>query len=73
MRCLLIALFTIAANVGTAHAWVDTGHRLVCEIAFRISAPEIRAGIRRLIQMDTEFDFFRDSCIWPEPSEEARH
>ena len=39
MRCLLIALFTIAANVGTAHAWVDTGHRLVCEIAFRISAP----------------------------------
>ena len=66
MRCLLIALFTIAANVGSAHAWGDTGHRVVCEIAFRISAPEIRAEIRRLIQMDSEFDFFRDSCIWPD-------
>src|SRR5712671_6894787 len=66
MRCLLIALFTFAANVGSAHAWGDTGHRVVCEIAFRISAPEIRAEIRRLIQMDSEFDFFRDSCIWPD-------
>ena len=66
MRCLLIALFTFAANVGSAHAWGDTGHRVVCEIAFRISAPEIRAELRRLIQLDSEFDFFRDSCIWPD-------
>ena len=25
MRCLLIALFTLAANVGSAHAWGDYG------------------------------------------------
>src|SRR4051812_38702247 len=66
MRCIMIALFTLAANVSNAWAWGDTGHRVVCEIAFRISAPEIRTEIRRLIQMDSEFDFFRDSCIWPD-------
>jgi len=71
MRCFLIALITLSANVGNAWAWGDTGHRVVCEIAFRISAPEIRAEIRRFIQTDSEFDFFRDPCIWPDHPRKA--
>jgi hypothetical protein len=66
MRRLSLALFLLFASIGNASAWGDTGHRIVCEIAFRLAAPETRAEIRRLIQTDSEFDFFRDSCIWPD-------
>jgi hypothetical protein len=31
-----------------------------------LSTSEIRAEIRRLIQTDSDFDFFRDSCTWPD-------
>ena len=66
MRYLFVALFALATTTSNAWAWGDTGHRVVCELAFRLSAPETRAEIRRLIQADSEFDFFRDSCIWPD-------
>jgi hypothetical protein len=66
MRSLILALAILTAHIGTAHAWGDTGHRVVCEIAFRLAAPEARAEIRRLMQLDTGFDFYRDSCIWPD-------
>jgi S1/P1 Nuclease len=66
MRSLLLALITLATTGGNALAWGDTGHRAVCELALRLSTPETRAEIRRLIQTDSEFDSFRDSCIWPD-------
>jgi hypothetical protein len=66
MRYLFVALFALATTASNAWAWGDTGHRVVCELAFRLSAPETRAEIRRLIQADSEFDFFSDSCIWPD-------
>src|SRR5258708_35560492 len=66
MRCLLLALMMLTAHISNAQAWGDSGHRVVCEIAFRQSAPETRAEMRRLIQTGSEFEFFRDSCIWPD-------
>jgi hypothetical protein len=56
----------VLALCGNACAWGDTGHKIVCDLAFRLAAPETRAEIRRLIKMDTEFDFFADACTWPD-------
>jgi hypothetical protein len=64
-RIFFTALF-LTATITSASAWGDTGHRVVCEIAFRLAAPQTRAEIGRLIQTDKEFNSFRDSCIWPD-------
>src|SRR5271163_2436009 len=55
----------IAAS-GNAWAWGDEGHRIICEIAMRLAVPSTRAEIQRLIDTDTEFDFFSDACTWPD-------
>jgi len=69
MRAISMSSLTIAALFalcGNAFAWGDTGHKVVCDLAFRLAAPDTRAEIRRLIRLDSEFDFFADSCTWPD-------
>jgi hypothetical protein len=63
---VFVAAAAIVACCGNAHAWGDTGHKIVCDLAFRLAAPDTRAEIRRLIRLDREFDFFADSCTWPD-------
>lgn len=65
-RQLFFTALFLTATITSASAWGDTGHRVVCEIAFRLAAPKTQAEIRRLIQTDSTFDSFRDSCIWPD-------
>jgi hypothetical protein len=60
---VLAVFFPISSN---AWAWGDEGHKIVCEIAMRLAVPSTRAEIRRLIKTDSEFDFFSDSCTWPD-------
>lgn len=62
----VLALMFMSILPTSAFAWGDHGHRIVCELAFRLALPETRAEIRRLIQQDSQFDFFRDACIWPD-------
>src|SRR5215510_656056 len=66
MRSLLLALITLATTVSNAWAWGDTGHRVVCDLAFQLSSAETRAEIRRLIKTDAQFKSFPDSCIFPD-------
>src|SRR5882757_968807 len=66
MRCLSLAFVLWAALCGEAQAWGDEGHKIVCEIAFRLAQPDTRAAIRKLIRSDTEFDTFTDSCVFPD-------
>jgi hypothetical protein len=66
IRYLVLLLFVLATTTRNAWAWGDTGHRVVCEIAFRLSTPKVRVEIFRLIQTDSEYRNFRDSCIWPD-------
>jgi len=69
MRAFSTISLAIAASFalcGHALAWGDTGHKIVCDLAFRLAAPDTRAEIRRLIKLDGEFDFFADSCTWPD-------
>ena len=58
-----VALLTLSGN---AWSWGDHGHKVVCEIAFRLAMPATRSRIRRLIQNDPQFDFFKDACTWPD-------
>jgi nuclease S1 len=51
---------------GEARAWGDLGHKVICEIAFRLVQPDTRTAIRRLIELDREFKIFSDSCIYPD-------
>jgi hypothetical protein len=56
-------LFAISSD---AWAWGDQGHRVICEIAFRLAQPNTRAEIQKLISTDDRFTSFSDSCTWPD-------
>ena len=49
-----------------ARAWSDPGHKIICEIAFRLAQPITRAAIQKLMELDTEFKTFADSCVYPD-------
>src|SRR4029077_2727413 len=66
MRILVLAFLALVLISSEAHAWGDTGHKVVCEIAFRLAQADTRAAIRKLIRSDQEFDNFSDSCIYPD-------
>jgi S1/P1 Nuclease len=66
MRILVLAFLALVLISSEAHAWGDTGHKVVCEIAFRLVQVDTRAAIRKLIRSDQEFDTFSDSCIYPD-------
>ncbi|WLB86901.1 S1/P1 nuclease [Bradyrhizobium japonicum] len=66
MRCVLIVPFAFFALCNSASAWGDIGHKIVCEIAFRLAQPDTRAAIRKLIRSDSEFDTFSESCVFPD-------
>jgi hypothetical protein len=66
MRVLAIALLTLFAFCGRGWAWGDTGHQVVCEIAFQLVGNDTRAAIRRLMRNDQEYDTFTESCIYPD-------
>ena len=64
--CCLLALLAFILLGGEARAWGDLGHKVICEIAFRSVQPDTRAAINRLMQLDSEFKTFSDSCIYPD-------
>src|SRR5215212_6422260 len=66
MRRVALAIVALLTLPGKAWSWGDHGHKVVCEIAFRLATPDTRARIRRLIQNDPQFDFFSDACTWPD-------
>jgi hypothetical protein len=66
MRRLTLALLVLFGFGGDAWAWGDTGHTVVCEIAFRLALPDTRATIRKMIQDDPQFDTFSESCTFPD-------
>jgi hypothetical protein len=67
----LAALFGVGA-VQRAHAWGDTGHRIICEIAFQELQPAARAEVVRLIRLDPDFRQFSMSCIFPDHPRKRR-
>ncbi|MDA9420993.1 S1/P1 nuclease [Bradyrhizobium sp. CCBAU 53380] len=66
MRRFSLAAVFLLAFCTHASAWGDEGHKIVCEIAYRLAQPDTRAAIRKLIQADKVFDTFSDSCVFPD-------
>lgn len=66
LRLLSLAALILASFCDDARAWSDPGHKIICEIAFRLVQQDTRAAIRRLMESDTEFKTFSDSCVFPD-------
>ena len=64
--CTLLAMLAFISLGGEARAWGDLGHKVICEIAFRLVRPDTQAAINRLMQLDSESKTFSDSCIYPD-------
>ena len=64
-RIVVVTLALISLG-GEARAWGDLGHKVICEIAYRLVQPDTRAAIDRLMRLDSEFKTFSDSCIYPD-------
>ena len=67
-RLLLLLILTPSI----AFAWGDTGHRVVCQIAYEELRPEARTELDRLIALDSDFDDFADSCLFADSPERIR-
>lgn len=65
-RALSLGTLALAAFCDEARAWSDPGHKIICEIAFRLAQQDTRAAIRKLMETDTEFKTFADSCVFPD-------
>jgi hypothetical protein len=63
---LLLCLEALAflSFVSNAQAWGDNGHKIICEIAFRLADRGTRDQVQKLIAIDTEYKTFADSCTF---------
>ena len=59
---ILLGLF----GARDVYAWGDTGHQLICEIAFQELNPQARARVIQLLQRDPDFSLFSKACTWPD-------
>ena len=64
--CCVLAMLVLVSLGGEARAWGDLGHKVICEIAYRLVQPDTRATIDQLMRLDREFKTFSDSCIYPD-------
>ncbi len=60
MKRLLILLILTPS---LAFAWGETGHRVVCQIAYDELLPDARVELDRLIALDSDFDKFAALAI----------
>ncbi len=63
---LLASLGLVLVQPSEARAWGELGHKIVCEIAYRLATPAARAEVRRLIALDPRYKDkgFSESCVW---------
>jgi S1/P1 Nuclease len=68
MRPLLLATLILGSFCSHAWAWGDTGHQVICEVAFRLAKPATQVEIQRLINSDptAKFPDFSESCVFPD-------
>ena len=67
-RLLLLLMLTPSI----ALAWGETGHRVVCQIAYEELRPDARTELDRLIALDSDFDNYADSCLFADTPERIR-
>jgi hypothetical protein len=55
-----------------AYGWGETGHRVVCQIAFDELHDRARTEVERLLNLDPAFESFADSCLYADIPERIR-
>jgi nuclease S1 len=66
MRFMILVLTVTLCPIRSALTWGDTGHRIVCEIAFQELTGTAHQRVKQLIRVDGEFSRFSDACTWPD-------
>lgn len=67
-----ILLMVAMSLPGAAFAWGETGHRVVCQIAYDELSADARAVVDRLISLDSDFESFAESCLFADTPERIR-
>lgn len=67
------SLMVSVVTVAPAEAYGPDGHRIVCDLAWRYLSNETRTEIDRLVELDPEFDHFRDVCSWADDVRGSTH
>ena len=68
-RPLAVAFFIgilLSTFTGQALAWGDAGHQTICQIAFKQLNSDTRLQVATLIQQDSGYHTFAESCTWPD-------
>jgi S1/P1 Nuclease len=61
---LFLAMLALLSSIRDAQAWGDDGHKIICEIAFRLAKPHTQDKIQKLIALDSVYKNFSDSCVF---------
>jgi hypothetical protein len=61
----LVILFGLL-GARDVYAWGDTGHQIICEIAFQELNPQARIQIIQLLQGDPDFTLLSKAYTWPD-------
>lgn len=71
--CTVLWLLSVQLLLpGNALAWGETGHRVVCQIAYDELLPDARDELDRLLRLDPDFDNFAESCLFADTPERIR-
>lgn len=62
----------LAVLPAVTFGWGETGHRVVCQIAFDELHEKARAEVERLMSLDPAFESFADSCMFADNPERIR-
>jgi S1/P1 Nuclease len=66
VKCCVAALLASVMFGGSAHAWGDNAHKIICAIAFELAEPHTQDEIQDLIALDPKYSSFSDSCVFPD-------
>lgn len=68
MRTILLVTMFLGSLCGSALAWGDEAHQVICEVAFRLAKPNTQSEIKRLIDSDPAATYpdFSESCVQPD-------
>ena len=61
MRSIAFLIFLLPA---ISFGWGETGHRVVCQIAYDELTQVARTEVDRLIALDPDYDSFNESCLF---------
>ncbi len=69
-RILLLICAFLASEL--TFAWGDTGHKVICQIAYEQLDATARTEVERLIELDPDFESFAESCVFADTPERIR-